>query len=163
MKNKLFLVCPFSNMENFIHLKYGEDVFFISAMATHAHFHDAKYLESVIDFISNQQIGEIYIVNDTSCRFLNAVLNGDSTADSTSEKSIQQLLVDNYAWIMQQRTRSEQLKILANLNIKKQTFEIRMNERFSSLILQYNIGIKGLITTKSENEIVEIKWDVYEF
>ena len=77
MNNKLFLVCPFSCMENFISNKYGDDVFFITAMGTIFQYDETEYLETIKQFIDRENITEIFVVSDTSCRFINNALKND--------------------------------------------------------------------------------------
>ena len=60
-----FIVCSFSFMENYIRNNYGENVYFITAMATNCHFHNINYSEFIIDLIRRKKINEIYIVNET--------------------------------------------------------------------------------------------------
>ena len=157
MHNKLFLVCPFSCMENFIRTNYGADVFFITAMATVSQFHEIEYTEVIKNVIACENINQIFIVNDTSCRFINRVLNGEKTFGTAAEKNIQNIFINNYSFIMHQSSEIDKAKALAELNIKHQAFSMMENELFKPQITRKKIHIKGLITTKSENKIVELK------
>ncbi len=162
MNNKLFWVCPFSCMENFLRNNFGNECYFITSMATKSQFHEIEYLEAVKKLIIYEDITQFFIVNDTSCRFINSILKGDKTFGTPAEKNIQNILIDNFSIIKRQHSMAAKAKLLAQLNIKQQALEIVENELFNPLIIQNNILIRGLITTKSENIIKEISLITHE-
>ena len=55
MSNKLFLVCPFSSMENFIREKYGDNVFFMTAMAAILNF-NSEEISAIKLFIEREKV-----------------------------------------------------------------------------------------------------------
>lgn len=156
MSNKLFLVCPFSNMENFIREKYGDDVFFITAMAAIFQFQEKKYLQAIRDFIIRENITEIYIVSDTLCRFINSAIKKEIAHAGYSEGIIQKLFADNYAVVMDNKSLEKQQIKLAELIVQHQAEELRRPDLFQQQIIQNNISIRGIITTKSENGIIQL-------
>jgi carbonic anhydrase len=156
MKNKLFLVCPFSCMESFIRAKFGEDVFFITAMGTIFQLKETHYLESVKSFIARENIAEIFVVSDTSCRFINNALTNAKNSGSYSEKVIQKLLNDNYAHVMHEKTTEQQQLKLAELIVGYQSAEIKKSNIFQQQIIQKEIKIKGLITTQKTDQIIQL-------
>lgn len=156
MSSKLFLVCPFSCMEPFIRKKFGNNIFFITSMATESQFHNIPYLEFVKNTIACENISQIFIVNDTSCRFINGILTGKKSLGTAAEENIQNVFINNYSLIMRQPSIADKAKTLAALNIKQQALEIWQNELFKRQIIQQNIHIRGLITNKSQNKIIEI-------
>lgn len=162
MKNQLFLVCPFSNMEHFIRQKFGQEAFFLTAMAGQSQFHELRYTEAMLELIDREQITELYLVQDTSCRFMNGLLDAEPIHGSIAENKLEQLLVEHYAEIKSQTTRTLQLKKFAAINLRAQLREIGANVFLSSWMAQNRLEIKGLITTKAENEVLEIQLGVYE-
>lgn len=158
MSNKLFLVCPFSRMENFIRQKYGDGIFFITAMAAVFQSEEQEYLEELKALIERESITEIIIANDTSCRFINSILKKENGFDSTAEKVLQEIFNDHYSDIIQHKSLHEQQGTLAMLNVKHQA-----NEMLKSILFQQNhsnkIKFTGLVTTKTSNRIKEIKFN----
>ena len=163
MSNKLFFICPFSQLEHFIRAKYGDDVFFITALGAVFQFEDVNYTEVMRDFINKENITDIFIVNDTSCRFIKSVLEKEKGFGTFSEEVMINLLIDNYSVVMQTQSLIEQKKALADLNIRRQVEEILSNELFLQTIIQENVRIKGLITTKAENKMIELNFNIKEF
>ena len=57
----------------------------------------------------------------------------------------------------------EHQKSLAELNVKQQSKEIMKSELFQQQIIQNKISIRGLITTKEENKLIELNFNLNEF
>ncbi|RYU93373.1 hypothetical protein [Emticicia agri] len=96
MANKLFIVCPFSGLETFIRKKYGNEVFFLTYAGTVLETHDFVYNLGVKHLIFKERIKTIYIVNDTSCRFINSIIKRKKLAGLTCEKVIEELYIEYY-------------------------------------------------------------------
>ena len=158
MNNKLFLVCPFSFMENFIRQKYGDDVFFMTAMATVMHF-EREEISAIKLFIEREKVQEIIITSDTSCRFINGALKCEKEFGSYAETQIKNIVLENEDALAKTNSEEEKQKIIANSIVKNQAQEIRSSNLFLSEIFKSKIIIKGIITTKSNNEIIELNFN----
>lgn len=156
--SKLFLVCPFSCMESFIHEKYGDNIFFITAMASVFQFQQENDLDFIKDFIKRENVTEIFIVTDTSCRFINSILKKEKGFGTKAENIIQNLLLKNFSKFIQHKSLIEQRKYLATLIIRHQAQEVMKPELFLQQIFENKINLRGLITTKGNNEIIELKF-----
>lgn len=158
MSNKLFLVCPFSGMEGFIRHKYGNDVFFVTAMAGAFNFQNDEYKSIIQEFIERESINEIIIANDACCRFINNVLNNKKEVKSYAEDVLKKLFSDNYFYNLQDKSLAEQAEALATLNVKHQVHELKNSGLIKSSSFQ-EVKIKGLVTNKANNLIKEIHFN----
>lgn len=158
MNNKLFLVCPFSCMENFIREKYGDDVFFMTAMGAVLRF-DSEEISAIKLFIEREKIREIIIASDTSCRFINGILKNEKEFGSHAETQIKNIVLENKNALAKANSEVEKQKIIANALIKNQAQEICSPDFFLSEIFINKIAVKGIITTKSKNEIIELNFN----
>lgn len=156
MKNKLFLICPDCQIDHFIKEKYGNDIFFLTALGAVFNFNEVNYIEAIADFMERESIAEIFIVNDTSCRFIKSILEKEKGYGTYAEHVLLNLLIDNYSNIMVSSSLMDKKKTLMELNIQRQALEILSNELFLPQIVQAKIRLKGLITTKAENKIKEV-------
>lgn len=156
MKNKLFLICPAAGLEPFIREKYGKDVLFLTALGGVFDFTKIDYLEAIAGFINREAITEIFVVNDTSCPFMESVLEKKEGYGTEAEQAFLHLLIDNYSHIMQKPTKTDKKKSLARLNVQQQALEILMNELFLQQIAGAEIALKGLVTSKKENKLMEV-------
>ncbi len=143
-------------MENFIREKYGDDIFFITAMGTVLQLDEAEYLETIKQFIDRENITEIFVVSDTSCRFINNALKNEIGSGNYSETVIQNLLRDNYALVMNEKTIEQQQIKLAQLIANYQTSELKKPECFQQEIILNKILIRELVTSKKTNQIIEL-------
>ena len=156
MNNKLFIVCPFSDMENFIRRKYGSDVFFVSAMGTIFDSHESSIHETIKQLLTHQKVTALYLVSDTSCRFLNNALNSICRYSSYPDSTIQKLLINNHAKWTQNKTKDNQQTLLAELILKHQAAGLQQHNLLSEG-LEDKISVTGLITSKKNDNIIELQ------
>ncbi|WP_394772082.1 hypothetical protein [Mucilaginibacter sp.] len=157
MNKKLFLVCPECNVEYFIRKKYGDDVYFLTALGAVFNFSEVKYIESIMDFITRESITDIYVANDISCRFIKSIVEREDGFETSCENIIRDILIDNYSAIMHGKSLIEKKKHLAELNVNQQIKEIKMNELFLQRIIQQNVRITGLVLTIDEQVVRECR------
>ena len=155
--NKLFLICPFSQMETFLRNHYGGEIYFATAMGSLFKFDDKDYFNYFKHFIQRSNITEINLVVDTSCRFLNNVLTQEQDYNTNTEKELLSVFLKNYEDIVEHTAINKKQQFLAELIIKYQTDKLLNISFFESLIRQNLITLRGLITTISKNEKFEVK------
>jgi carbonic anhydrase len=141
--NKLFLVCPFCQMENFIIKHYGK-VFFLTAPAAMFDFKSYS-LQAIKEFITKENIKEIYLVGETSCNFTKNIMDDENHSGLECEIEIENLKSDN-----------DSLFSLTEKMLKEQANELRSNNLFGKEIEDGNILLHILIIDKGENRIKEI-------
>ncbi len=88
--NKLFLVCPFSHMENFITKHFGE-VYFLTAPAAVFRFESQEYIKQIKSFLLRENITDIYLVSDVSCDLINNIIYDKQLTGLFCEAFINQL------------------------------------------------------------------------
>lgn len=142
--NKLFLVCPFCQMENFIVKHYGE-VFFYTAPAAILNI-GGDELKVIKEFIARENIKWIYLVGETSCIFTKNVLDNTNLSGLPCETEIQNLKSTD------DTPNSLTLKIL-----KEQTYKLSSDNIFGKEITSGSILFHTLQTVKNEHIIIEIK------
>jgi len=168
MSNKLFIICPFSYMESCLKNKYGKDIFFLTSSGAVFQNKEFEYLAALRDFIIQEEIKTVYVVNDTSCRFINGIINKKRSVGLSSEKVIEALYIEHYFSDFKDQTLLHQQKKLAELNIKKQANEILNSSIIGNYLTESEVQIKGLITSKDNMIFNEIKLEnisdkIYEF
>lgn len=144
-------------MEIFIRQNFGNDVFFMTSMATVMRF-NSEDISALELFIERESINEIIIVNDTACRFINAVLKNEKQFGSYAEKKIKNIVLENYVALDKIAGEEEKRKLIAGAIIKSQLQEMGKHNTIFSKISINKITLKGIITTKSKNEIIELNF-----
>jgi carbonic anhydrase len=144
-------------METYLQHKYGTDIFFLTFSGAVFQFQDLEYILEVRDFILREKIQTIYIVNDTSCRFINGIIERNKLAGLPSEKVIEELYIDNYLSYFKDQPLFKQKYRLAELNVKNQINEM-LNSTFpGSYFSEFDLEVKGLITSKEMKFYEEIQ------
>ena len=156
MSNKLFIVCPFSGMEGFLRNRYGNDIFFHTSSGAVIQRDELEYLTALRDFIIQEEIKTVYIVTDTSCRFIDRIVKRKKLFGVTSEKILEDLYIEHYFTEFKEKTLFQQYKKLAELNILNQANEMRNSPILGSCIAELEVEIKCLITSKEKNAIAEL-------
>jgi hypothetical protein len=154
MQNKLFIVCPFSFMDGFIQEKYGKEVFFLSAPAGILHLKDYNYTLALREFLCNEKVQSIYLVNDVSCRFINNMIKHGRIFGLHSERVIEEIYIDHYFSHLKGSSLFKQQMKLAELNLQKQATELAASLVLGNYISDNGVAIKGLVTSK-ENNLIE--------
>jgi len=168
MKNKLFIVCPFSSVETFIRSRFGNDVLLLTFSGAVLQFQDIDFVEAVKGMIVREDVDTIYFVNETSCRLINGVIGGNEPVGLHSEKTIRRIYNDHYQVAFRGRSLFQQQVKLAELNVKAQMDKIVHSPMFDYPVSAYNITVKGLIISKERDMVVEISSKkksnkIYEF
>jgi len=120
MANQLFIVCTFSFLEAFLQNIYGNDISFLTFSGAVFQFNEIEYSLEVRDFIVREKIKDIYIVNDTSCRFINGIIMRSKVSGFPSENVIEELYIDSYLKYFKDQPLFKHKYILAELNVKNQ-------------------------------------------
>jgi len=160
-QNRLFFICPFSQLELFLRGRYGERAYFATSLATLSQFNDGAYAKSIIELIINEGITEVGIAIDTNCRFLNSVLQKKSSKLFKATQ-LHEILDLHIAEIVMQETLTERKQLLAKFVIYRQVEEMCKVTLFKLLVMSRQISVKAIITTKDANELEEVSIHHFE-
>ncbi len=156
MRNQLFLVCPFSSVEPFIRSRYGNKAFFLTAPAGFFKFQEQEYLSEVRNFIARNRPEHIYIVNDSSCRFLNEIVSNPEQPETPLCKPVQDVFHRNFRKIMRAPTLKKKAERLAKFSITQQAVILMQPDVLGNEIREYGIQIRGLITDRRKDKCNEM-------
>lgn len=144
-QNRLFLVCPFCQMERFI-TKYFGDVLFLTAPASIFYFDDGNFLKAVKKTIQSEKITDIYLVGDVSCQIVQYMLQNKSITGLRCESDIQELL-----------SSTDTPFSLTEKLLKKQLYEMTCHSIFGKEIEEGQIYLHALLTSRHDDFITPIK------
>lgn len=148
MSNTLFIVCPFSFMENTIKRKFGSNTFFISCPGAVIPYQDDSFVELLKEAIIINGITRIYFVNDTACTILNNVLSNKTLFGLEAELLILSIFNNVYNKSLKGRTLQYQQFRLAEFNMQFQKEEFLTNGVFTDLVIDGQLEIKTLVTSR---------------
>jgi carbonic anhydrase len=156
MNNTLFIVCPFSTMEPFLRTKFGDDAFFLTAAGAVLPQRPWDFTEAVADFLTRQRIDTICIVNDMSCRFVDAIVRRKTLHGLPVETVLEDLYVEYYNTVFRDRPLFKQQYKLAELNVLRQARELLESSLIGRLIADNGITVKGLVTSRERDLVREV-------
>lgn len=143
--SSLFIVCPFCQVENFLKMTFGPDIFLMTAPAGVLNLQDEQ-LNALREFFVRQQIKNIYLVNDIGCNFLTEAIVDASVFGLHCEKELrslkQNVTFDN------ENSLEENIELLAEENISKQILNIMSKEMLKTDMEVLCIKAHGIITNK---------------
>lgn len=142
--NKIFPVCPFCNVENFIE-KHCGDVFFLNVPAT-MFFFGSDDLKVKKEFIAREHFRNINFVAETSCNFTKNVMDNRSHSGLKCETEIQKI-----------GSADDTPKPLTKKILKEQICRLGGEILFGKEIATGTILLHLLLTVKIENKIEEIR------
>ena len=157
MKNsKIYLVCPFSFMENYIRREFGEESYFITSMASVMLTKDDNFYQYLRGLIVENNIPELVVNVDLECDFFNRVFFGEKLYETPSEMFLKAVFDSNRSEIVSESSILEQKIRFAEIVINSQIDNLNALLNNGSDDLPLHFKITGLITNKSENFNVRI-------
>jgi len=157
MMPALFIVCPFSCLEPFLRSRYGHDAFFLTSAGAVMSRQPWDYLESVGDLIVREKIKTVYIVNDTSCRFIDGIVRREPVHGLPAESELQEIYVDHYHESFRGQPLHKQQFKLAELNVNRQALALMETEPLGRLLADHGVAVKGLVTSRLLDACREIR------
>ncbi len=139
--NRLFIICPFSNLEIFLKNKYGDSSYFLTFPGGYT----LENIEVIYKAITEYSINEIVLVSDINCRFSNSVITQKPIYGFSFEKFLEDLYIENYNLIKNETSIQKKLFSLITLNLNKQLHTIQNSNLLLPILNSKKIKIKGLI------------------
>lgn len=158
-KEKLYLICPDCHIEQAIRKKYGSNSYFLTALGSVFDISEFEYAEEVNQFIKNETISEIVIVNDIHCTFIRNTIENDKNHETNAEKVLQQLMLNNTS-AFNQCEQSDQKRLLARLNIYRQAYALLDVTFIGNKITDGIINLSGLIYNRENYEFEKLKLEL---
>jgi len=155
-KEKLYLICPDCHIEQSIRQTFGNDSYFLTALGTVFNMTEFEYAEEVNQFINNETISEIIIVNDIQCTFICNTINKDKNHDTRAERELEKLMTNNNSKF-DSIEKIEQNKLLAKLNIYRQYYELLDVAFIGNKINDEIIKVSGLIYNRIDSSFEKLE------
>lgn len=163
MNHKLFIVCPFSQLEYFIRRQFGQDCFFISVPAGMIPQKDESFLANLKMSIFDNNISEVYLLSEVANPLVLSILTDEDPINEGDKKHISFMspiieLMSEY-WLERFVGLSQRQKALKMAElINEQSIEfLKYYLGLKKVELDRPVTIKGLIISKESGFIKELK------
>lgn len=155
--NRLFIVCPFSNMEVFVQKRFGTHTLFLTSMGAQVPCNEYQQIMTMRDLLESEQIESINLVNDTDCRFLNAVVKRELQHRTAAKSVLEEIYIDHFYQSFHNRPEAEQIARLAALHLQQQMNNLRESSLLGDYISANSIEVKAWLTTRAKGRWHQLK------
>lgn len=157
MNNRLFIVCPFSNIENMLKKHFGHDSVFLSVPAGLVSATDVNFQEDLKGIVARNNIGEIFVANEVSNSFIISVLNETYKRDIRFLNPVADLKEEFWLERFAGLTTKQQTLKMAELVVEQSV------ETLQSILLSIQVEsslparVRGIVLSKEAGFIKEMK------
>lgn len=155
MSNILFIVCPFSCVENKLKRKYGSNAFFISCPGTIIPYNDHHFIEVLKEEIIRNNISAVYFVYDTSSRIIDSIVLNKKLFGLDAEYLVESIYKRAFNKSLKGRSNQYQQFRLAELVAQNQKNEFLTNNVFTDLIIDEKIVVNTLVISSTMQFVKE--------
>ena len=134
---KLFIICPFSQLEQKLKIKYGGNPYFITFPGGYI----LNNIESIKLTLEQNKISEIILVTDLNCSFADSIINRKQLFGLSYEKHLENIYIENFKNYFEGKNLDTQKYNLLKLSLISQ---LSISET-TDLIDLYHLKVKGLI------------------
>lgn len=156
MKQKLFIICPFSHLEPFLKVQYGTQNWFLSYPLASITEIDNSFKSTIETLIETHQIKEIIIVNDVSCLLINDIIHRKNEFHFPMQRQLESMYLEHFLRYFYQKTAEQKSMNLCKINLEIQYIKWCKNPILKSIITSNAIEIKALLTNKNKNQFIEL-------
>lgn len=157
MDAKLFLVCPFSFMEPYIQKTFGSEHYFLTALAVNFEFDHPNWGATVKGVVEDNEVAEIVLVQDLSCKFLTAAVKKQELLIDDQQLELVNLLEQHAEEVFITESVLCQKEVLAERYLKHQLNRLSALPELKEGVTSGSLKIKGLLTDKVGETFRELK------
>jgi len=155
-KEKLYLICPDCHIEQAIRQSFGDDAFFLTALGSIFDISEFEYAENVNQFVNNETISEIIIVNDIHCTFIRNTVHKNKNHNTKAEQVLEKLMKNNNPEFKSLEL-NQQKKLLGKLNIYRQAYDLLDVSFIGNKIRDGIITVSGLIYNREDSTFEKLE------
>lgn len=160
MDRILFIVCPFSSTEGFLRRAYGDGHYFLTVPGAVPDLDDPFTLETVRNLIADKGVRCIRIVNDTSCRFIDAAVGGRDAVPLP----VGQRLSETYAASGLERavglSRRDRRMRMAECNVLRQLERMEETPVLRETLAVFGVRAKATVTCRENGLVMDLNRNV---
>lgn len=157
MNKRLFIVCPFANLEYSLKQQFGTDSLFLSVPAGLVHASDNIFLNNLREMVAVNTINEICVVNEVANPIITSMISNEFKRDITYLNPVADLKEEYWLEKFAGLSKYQQALKMAELIVEQSMELIRtvFNKTHSSTI--QSVTIKGIVISKEAGFIKELK------
>ena len=156
MSRILFIVCPFSSTEAFLRKAFGDGHYFLTVPGAIPDLEDPFTLETIRNLIVEKGVRSIRVVNDASCRFIDAVVEGRDMTGMPAVGRIAEAYavsgLDRVAGLSRAHLKAR----LAEGNVLRQMERLEDTPELKEAMTRFGVRSKGIVTCRETGRIMDL-------
>lgn len=141
---RLFLVCPTWCLEQRLRKKFGENSYFMTALAGVFSFDEAQIIQ-IEDLVKRQGIDKICVVANPNCQFVKNIINPISYHHTKAEELLTKIYHKKYDEIHRESTFEDQCLKLSIYRAELQVAYLQRDPQLLALIENYNLDLSVMV------------------
>jgi carbonic anhydrase len=160
MNKNLFIVCPFSMVESFLQRNLGGDSLFLTAPGAILDLEDPFTVETIRNIASSNSLSSICVVNDSSCRFIDAAVEGRETPGLKAGRILSETFRMTGLDRMEGLSHAQLRVRLAENNVRRQSHMLETCPFLQPSLSDGGVRIKGMVTCWQNGLITNLNMGV---
>lgn len=145
--SRLFLICPTWHIEQKLRIEFGENSYFMTALAGFFSFDDAQ-INEIACLVSGNKINKICIVANPECRFIHNIFHPGKFYNMPAEDLLTRIYHKKYDKFESMATMKDKKKALALYKSELQLAILKRNPKISALLAKNNLEISIILNQK---------------
>lgn len=156
MNRILFIVCPFSSTEAFLRKAFGDGHCFLTVPGAIPDLEDPFTLETIRNLIVEKGVRSIRVVNDASCRFIEAVVEGGEMKGMPAVGRIAEAFATTGLDRAEGLSRTVLKTRLAECNVIRQLERMEDTPALKETMTVFGVRSKGIVTCLESGLIMDL-------
>jgi hypothetical protein len=144
-KNRLVIACPFSSREDYLLAHFGRNILIHSSFGGVSPFADAQFSGPLAQVISHENIGEIFLVMDTTSDLTRGIIDSTIRTESYATSLQVEEYLSNFFKIESQTTAEEKVEVLCQLSLVRQIQEFMENPSLAVFVENHQLALKAVV------------------
>ena len=160
MSKNLVIVCPFSMLEPFLRRHFGDDTLFLTAPGAVLDLEDPFTVETVRNLASTSSLSSIHVVNDSSCRFIDAAVEGRETPGLQVGRLFSETFRLTGLGLAVGLSHAELRVRLAESNVRRQVQRLMSSSDLGDALSNAGVRVRGMVTSRESGLITDLNMAV---
>lgn len=145
--SRLFLICPTWHIEQKLRIEFGENSYFMTALAGLFSFDNAQ-INQITSLVKEHKINKVCIVANPECRFIGNIFDPYEFYNTSAEDLLSRIYHKKYDKFESMSSIEEKKRALALYKSELQLAILKRNPKISTLLKTNNLKISIVLNQK---------------
>lgn len=156
MSASLFIVCPFSSTEPFLGSVFDGRTYFLTVPGGIPDLEDPFTVETIRNLVERRGVRSVYVVNDVSCRFIDAVADARDAGIPSVGRILEEVYAASGLRLARGLTAIDLRMRLAECNVLRQVERMSGTPAMKAVLEGCGARLKGLVTWRERGLVMDL-------